>query len=80
MTKNVTLRLDENILYKARHQAVEEEKSLSSWLSELIAKTVSGKNNYQKARERAIKRLKKGFHLSGGYFKREDIYDRTVLR
>jgi len=79
MTKNVTLRIDETILYKARHQAVEERKSLSSWLSELISKTVSERNNYQKARDRAIKRLKKGFALSGGYFKREEIYDRKIF-
>lgn len=80
MTKNVTLRIEETLLHKARHQAVEEEKSFSRWLTELISKTVSEKNNYQRARERAIKRLKKGFHLSAGSFKREDIYDRKVLR
>ncbi len=79
MTKNVTLRIDETILHKARHQAVEEKKSLSRWLSELIFKTVSEKNNYQKTRERALKRLKKGFRLGGGSIKREEIYDRPFF-
>ena len=79
MTKNVTLRLDEAILHKARHQAVEKKKSLSQWLSELIAKTVAGKGDYQRTRERALKRLQKEFHLGGKSFKREEIYDRQVL-
>ena len=79
MTKNVTLRLDETILHKARHEAVEKKKSLSQWLSELIIKTVVEKGDYQRTRERALKRLVKEFHLGGRSFKREDIYDRPVL-
>ena len=79
MTKNVTLRIDETLLHKARHQAIEEKKSFSRWLTELISKTVGEKNNYQKARERALKRLKRGFHLGGRSMKREDIYDRPIL-
>jgi len=46
----------------------------------LISKTVGEKDNYQKARERALKRLKKGFHLGGRTYKREDLYDRPVFR
>ena len=80
MTKNVTLRLDEAILHKARHEAVEKKKSLSQWLVELIVKTVAEKGDYQRTRERALKRLAKGFHLGGKPFKREGIYDRSVLR
>jgi len=79
MTKNVTLRINETLLYKARHQAVEEKKSLSRWLSELISRTVDEKNNYSKARQRALKRLKKGFHLGGKPFKREELYDRPFF-
>jgi len=80
MTKNVTLRINENLLHKARHQAAEEKKSFSRWLTELISKTVSEKSNYQKARIRALNRFKKGFYLGGRLFKREDIYDRPILR
>ncbi len=80
MTKNVTLRLDEAILHKARHEAIEKKKSLSRWLSELIIKTVDRKSDYQETRERAIKRLRKGFHLGGKSFKREELYDRSILR
>jgi len=80
MTKNVTLRIDQTILHKARHEAVEEKKSLSLWLTELITKRVEGKGNFEKARDRAIKRMKKGFALGGKPFKREDVYDRPILR
>jgi len=80
MTKNVTLRINETLLHKARHQAIEEKKSFSRWLTELISKTVGERNNYQKARERALKRLKKGFHLGGRSFRMEELYDRPVFR
>ena len=79
MTKNVTLRIDENLLYKARHQAIEEKKSFSRWLTELMSKTVGEKDDYQKAMERALKRLKKGFHLGGRSYRREDLYDRSIF-
>jgi len=36
MAKNVTLRLDEAVLRKARHAAVEEDKSLSERVAGLI--------------------------------------------
>jgi hypothetical protein len=50
MTKNVTLRINETLLHKARHQAIEEKKSFSRRLTELISKTVDERNNYQKSR------------------------------
>ena len=74
--KNVTITIDETILKKARHDAVEHDQSLSQWVSGLIIKAVERKSGLSQARERALKRLKKGFSLKGMPLKREEIYDR----
>jgi predicted HicB family RNase H-like nuclease len=41
MSKNVTIRLDESIVRKCRHAAVEEDKSLSQWIADLMVREVS---------------------------------------
>ncbi len=76
MTRNVTIRLDESVIKKCRHAAVEEDKSLSQWIARVLVKKISEKNEYIKARERALIRLKKGFHLGGKPLAREEIYER----
>ena len=35
MTKNITLRMDEEVLRKAKHIAVEHDMSLSAWIAEI---------------------------------------------
>ena len=78
MARNVTIRLDEALLKKCRHAAVEEDKSLSRWISDLIARAVSpeGREGYQQARKRALKRLEEGFALGGRPLSREDVHER----
>jgi len=76
MTKNITLRLDESILRKARHAAVEEDTSLSQWVANIIVKEVSGKNRYVLAREKALRRMGKPFRLGGKPVSREEIHER----
>ena len=80
MTKNVTLRIDEAILHKARHEAVGEKKSLSQWLTELITKTVTSQDQYEKTKQRMLKRMRKGFYLGGKALTKEEIHDRQILR
>ena len=50
MTKNLTLRIDEVVLRRARHAAVEEDMSLSQWVSGLIQKAVGVESEYERAR------------------------------
>jgi len=54
MTKNVTLRLDEAVLKKARHAAVEEDQSLSQWVADLIATAVRREGEFNQAKKRAL--------------------------
>jgi hypothetical protein len=76
MGKNVTLRLDEAIIRKARHAAVEHDQSLSEWIGNLITHAVSKKDRSLVAKERAMKRLKGGFHLGGSPLTREEAHER----
>ena len=74
MSKNVTIRLDESILRKCRHAAVEVDKSLSQWVADLMVDAVSAADIQHAARERALRRLEKGFSLGGTPLSREEIY------
>jgi hypothetical protein len=74
--KNVTLRLDESIIRQAKHAAVEQDQSLSEWISNLITRAVSKKNRSLSTREKALKRMKRGFHLGGTPLSREQAHER----
>jgi hypothetical protein len=76
MARNITLKLDEATLRKARHAAVEEDQSLSEWVSNRIKSAVSVRENTEAARKRALNRLKKGFRLSGKPLDREEAHER----
>jgi hypothetical protein len=76
MGKNVTLRLDEAIIRKAKHAAVEHDQSLSEWVAGLIAHAVSKKNRAFSAREKALRSMKRGFHLGGSPLSREEAHER----
>ena len=74
MSKNVTIRLDEAIIKKCRHAAVEEDKSLSQWIADRLVDAVSAGDVERAARKRALRRLEEGFSLGGTPLTREEIY------
>ena len=76
MLKNVTLNLDEQIITRVRHIAVDDKKSVSAWVSELIERTLNDVDEYEQARRAAIKTLNQGLHLGGRPLGREEVHDR----
>ena len=76
MGKNVTLRLDEAVLRKAKHAAVEQDQSLSEWLAGLITHATSKKDRLLTARQQALKQMKRGFHLGGRPLSRGEAHER----
>lgn len=76
MTRNVTLKLDENPLKKSRRRAVAEEESLCRWVCGLMSQAVSRDARYAEAKRRALKRLASGFHLGGRPLSREEAHER----
>ena len=75
MLKNITLRIDEKTLKKGKHIAVEQGKSLSKWVTELIEKNSHNAAEVDKARSHAIKMIRRGISLGKGKFSRESIYE-----
>ena len=76
MGKNVTLRLDEAIIRRARHAAVEQDQSLSEWVAGLIVRATSKNDRSLSAREKAVSRMDRGFHLGGIPLSREEAHGR----
>lgn len=76
MLKNITLKIDDQLLNRVRHLAVDENKSVSAWVSALIEKTLNETDEYEQARREAIDTLNKGFHLGGQPLDREALHDR----
>lgn len=64
MLRNITLKIDNQLLTRVRHLAVDENKSVSAWVSELIEKTLKQADEYEQARREAIHTLNTGFRLA----------------
>jgi predicted transcriptional regulator len=76
MTRNVTLRMDEELLRKVRHQAVDRDLSLSAWVVAVLEQAVRRGEARDEARRRALRRLAKGYHLGGRPLGREQAHAR----
>ena len=76
MTKNVTLRMDEGLLRKLRHCAVDEGKSLSAWVATVLGELVEDQEGRDELRKQALSRLNKGYHLGGKPLSREEAHGR----
>jgi hypothetical protein len=60
---NITLKLDAGLLRQARILAAEEGRSVSGLLAEKLEDIVRQRKGYDRARRRALARLRKGFDL-----------------
>jgi len=79
--KNVTITLDEQAAAWARVRAAESEMSLSRFVGEMIHKQMRHSRTYEAAMRAAL--AQKPLDLKGPwkpYPKREELYDRPVLR
>jgi hypothetical protein len=63
MKTNVTLKLDANLLREARVIAAEEGRSVSALLTERLESLVRERKAFDKARRRALARLRQGLDL-----------------
>ena len=76
MTRNITLKIDDAILEKARHAAVQQNQSLSQWVGDAILQIIGHDADYAAARRRAIAHLKKGYKLGGKPLTRDQAHER----
>jgi hypothetical protein len=63
MKTNVTLKLDADLIRKARMMAAEEGRSISALLTDRLETMVRDRKAFDKARRRAIARLREGLDL-----------------
>ena len=76
MTKNITLRLEEAVLRKAKQTALQHDQSLSKWVAGLIVQIVSAPDIFHATKQRVLRRLETGFHLSGAPMRRDQLHER----
>lgn len=79
--RNLTVTLDEETFAKARVRAAQRNVSLSRFIGELLRRELRHDDEYEAAYR--TWRAAKPFSLKGGaqrYPKREELYDRSLLR
>lgn len=76
MKKNITLKLDQELLKRIRHLAVDNNQSVSAWVSELIVKTLSKEDLYEQCRREALEALEHGYSLGGATVSRDQLHER----
>ena len=76
MMRNFTLKLDERLLNRVRHLAVDEDRSVSAWVTDLIERAVKERDSYEECRQRALKMLEQGARLGRKPLAREEVYER----
>ena len=74
--KNVTLKLEEAVLDRVRHVAVDEHMSLSAWVQALITRELEARDLYEQNRKGALVVLREGLPLGGRPLSREDTHER----
>jgi hypothetical protein len=57
MGKNITLRLDEGIIDRIRHIAVDRHTSVSAWVADLVMQTVTELDGFEQARKQALRAM-----------------------
>ena len=77
MKTNVTLKLDADLLRETRVVAAEEGRSLSALLTDRLEGIVRERKAFDKARRRALARLRKGLDLQWTPTKfRDELHER----
>jgi len=80
--RNVTISMDEDLVRRAKVEAARQDKSLSRFVAELVEREVGHSQAYQKAMESYLSRRPfiRRPTAETPYLKREELYDRPVLR
>jgi len=77
--KNVTISLDEELAKEIRIMAANRSKSLSRFIADHLSSLVEGEKRRRAAKEIYFKRGTL-FDSGGKLIRREDLYDRKILR
>src|SRR5713101_508762 len=74
---NITLKLDRDLLREVRVLAAEKDTSISALLTVHLQEIVRSRGGYDRARNRAIARMRKGYNLGFAPPKsRDELHER----
>lgn len=76
MTKNITLRMDEQLLKDVKHIAVEKDMSVSAWINQLIEKEAKKDVRYEEAKAFIMKAMEEAPAYGGETFTRDELHER----
>ena len=74
--KNITLKLDDAVLDRVRHVAVDKHMSVSAWVQNMINREIDVQDLYEQDRKGALMVLKDGLPLGGTPLAREETHER----
>ena len=77
MKQNITLRLEKELIRRARVVAAKKDTSISNMLSEELARVVNEAERYEQAKKSALADLDVGFHFGRNLTaSREELHER----
>lgn len=74
--KNLTLKLDEQLLKRVRHIAVDEDLSVSAWVGGVIRMALRERDEYEASRKGALEDLDRPLALGGKPLSRDELHAR----
>lgn len=76
MSGNITLRLDEKIISRIKHLAVDRQTSVSAWVGDLVTRAIEELDSFEPARKRALKAMAQPVPVEEGPLSREQAHER----
>ncbi len=76
MTANITLRLDEKLLRRLRHIAVDRNLSLSAWVTDVLTRAADELDDFEPARRRALEAMRVPVPVTSGPLTRDEAHAR----
>ena len=78
MTKNITLRMDEQLLKDVKHIAIEQDMSVSAWINQLVEKATKKDLRYEEAKAFIMKAMEEApdYGDGGKIYTRDEMHER----
>ena len=76
MTKNITIRMDEQLLKDVKHIAVEHDMSVSAWITQLVEQAAKRDTRYEEAKAHALKAMEEAPAYNGKTYSRDELHER----
>ena len=76
MTKNITLRMDEQLLKDVKHIAVEKDMSVSAWINQVVKKATKKDVRYEEDKAFIMKAMETAPAYGGKTFTRDELHER----